>query len=314
MTRQSILKSLLFVATLLLWGAVHANTVTYMYTDPQGTPLAEADTNGNITATFDYRPYGAQALGTPPSGPGYTGHVNDPETDLVYMQARYYDPMAGRFLSVDPIPPAAGNGFNFNSYAYAGNNPILNMDPDGRDPCQTAVDCAARSKMADEVVSHDAKVLVHLLGGPIASLADFAHGLFTGNRQETASAAAIVIISSVVPEASEAKAVLNVAEEAQEVSSVAKVANAGEKVASQGPRLARGALRQKVLDKGRMADGSVKCAYCDKPTATTSDHVVPYSKDGPTTIDNLEPACPSCNSSKGSKDLGSEWIPPKDRE
>lgn len=48
-------------------------TVTYVYTDPQGTPLAEADAQGNITATYDYAPYGTIALGTPPNGPGYTG-------------------------------------------------------------------------------------------------------------------------------------------------------------------------------------------------------------------------------------------------
>ncbi len=109
-----------------------AGTVTYVYTDAQGTPLAKADANGNIIATFDYAPYGAQALGTPPSGPGYTGHVNDPDTGLVYMQARYYDPVVGRFLSVDPITPAAGNLFNFNRYDYANNNPYKFTDPDGR--------------------------------------------------------------------------------------------------------------------------------------------------------------------------------------
>ena len=110
----------------------HAGTVTYVYTDAQGTPLAKADANGNIVATFDYAPYGAQALGTPPSGPGYTGHVNDPDTGLVYMQARYYDPAAGRFLSVDPIMPSPGNTFTFNRYDYTSNDPINHIDPDGR--------------------------------------------------------------------------------------------------------------------------------------------------------------------------------------
>ena len=117
----------------LLCGVAHANTVTYVYTDPQGTPLAEADANGNITATFDYAPYGSQVLGTPPNGPGYAGHVNDPDTGLVYMQARYYDPATGRFLSVDPFAPAAANVFNFGRYVYANNNPIKNTDPDGRE-------------------------------------------------------------------------------------------------------------------------------------------------------------------------------------
>jgi RHS repeat-associated protein len=123
---------------LLSCGALHAQ-VTYVYTDPQGTPLAEADANGNITATYDYAPYGSQALGTPANGPGYTGHVNDPDTGLVYMQQRYYDPATGRFLSVDPVTPSPGNTFNFNRYDYTSNNPINHTDPDGR--CADGVTC-----------------------------------------------------------------------------------------------------------------------------------------------------------------------------
>jgi RHS repeat-associated protein len=115
--------------------AAHAGTVTYVYTDPQGTPLAEADAQGNITARFDYAPYGSVAMGSAPNGPGYTGHVNDPDTGLVYMQARYYDPDTARFLSVDPQAPIAGNALNFNRYSYASNNPVVNIDPDGRSTC-----------------------------------------------------------------------------------------------------------------------------------------------------------------------------------
>lgn len=120
---------------LALLSLVHAQPgkVTYVYTDPQGTPLAEADANGNITATFDYKPYGSQALGAPVNGPGYTGHVNDQDTGLVYMQARYYDPNVGRFISVDPEAPSAGNVFSFARFPYANNNPIVNLDPDGRE-------------------------------------------------------------------------------------------------------------------------------------------------------------------------------------
>lgn len=125
-------------------------TVTYVYTDPQGTPLAEADASGNITATFDYTPYGSQALGSPPNGPGYTGHVNDPDTGLVYMQARYYDPATGRFLSVDPVAPQPGNGFNFNRYAYVNNNPIRNTDPTGK-IIQIAGDQPFTQQMNDDI-------------------------------------------------------------------------------------------------------------------------------------------------------------------
>lgn len=115
----------------------HAQTdkVVYIYTDPQGTPLVKADAQGNIIARYDYTPYGSSvaALGNSPDGPGYTGHVNDPKTGLVYMQARYYQPI-GRFLSPDPVGPNPGNVFDFNRYAYTNNNPSRYTDPDGRCP------------------------------------------------------------------------------------------------------------------------------------------------------------------------------------
>lgn len=140
--RKSIGTLLRWLALSLLFVGTHAlaqtgGTVTYVYTDPQGTPLAEADASGNITATFEYTPYGTYAPqgtsipGPNPKGPGYTGHVNDPETNLVYMQARYYDPATGHFLSTDPVKPSAGDAFNFNRYAYVNNNPIMGLDPTG---------------------------------------------------------------------------------------------------------------------------------------------------------------------------------------
>jgi hypothetical protein len=48
------------------------------------------------------------------------------------MQQRYYDPVAGRFLSVDPVMTDAGNGALFNRYMYAASNPYTLIDPDGR--------------------------------------------------------------------------------------------------------------------------------------------------------------------------------------
>lgn len=119
---------------LFLAGLARAGEVHYYYTDPQGTVLAEADVNGNIVAAYDYTPYGRVTLGGSIAGPGYTGHVSDPDTGLVYMQARYYDPDAGRFLSVDPAEVQLGdNGiYNQNRYLYAKGNPVLYLDPDGR--------------------------------------------------------------------------------------------------------------------------------------------------------------------------------------
>lgn len=50
------------------------------------------------------------------------------------MQARYYDAIAGRFLSVDPLTMLS-TGMNpgyFNRYAYTENDPINAIDPDGK--------------------------------------------------------------------------------------------------------------------------------------------------------------------------------------
>ena len=68
------------------------------------------------------------------TGVGFTGHVNDADTGLVYMQQRYYDPIAARFLSEDPVTTDANTGKSFARYAYANNSPYRYIDPDGRDP------------------------------------------------------------------------------------------------------------------------------------------------------------------------------------
>lgn len=137
--KRILLSSIAALSLLANW-VVTAGTVIYVYTDQQETPLAEADQAGNLTAQYDYRPfgsaYGGAGLVGAKDGPGYTGHVNDVETGLVYMQARYYDPAVGRFLAVDPDPPVPGNSFNFGRYAYTNNNPVVGTDPDGRQCAQ----------------------------------------------------------------------------------------------------------------------------------------------------------------------------------
>ncbi len=48
------------------------------------------------------------------------------------MQARYYDPVIGRFYSNDPVG-FTGEVDTFNRYSYVGNNPYKYTDPDGRE-------------------------------------------------------------------------------------------------------------------------------------------------------------------------------------
>ena len=79
-----------------------------------------------------YEAYGNTTSGAAPSSIGFTGHVNDSATGLVYMQQRYYDPIAGRFISLDPVTADADSGSAFNRFKYANNNPYRYTDPDGR--------------------------------------------------------------------------------------------------------------------------------------------------------------------------------------
>jgi RHS repeat-associated protein len=107
------------------------SSVTYIYTDGLGSPLARTDANGKVISQTRYEPYGYVASGAQPTI-GFTGHVNDVDTGLTYMQQRYYDPVAGRFLSIDPVATDSSGPDGFNRYAYANNSPYKYVDPDGR--------------------------------------------------------------------------------------------------------------------------------------------------------------------------------------
>ena len=62
----------------------------------------------------------------------YRGYYYDTETDLYYLQTRYYDPEVGRFISRDSIEYAAPESINgLNLYAYCFNNPVMYTDETG---------------------------------------------------------------------------------------------------------------------------------------------------------------------------------------
>ena len=114
-------------------------TKTYSLYNQQGTLLATYR-NGNYV---EYYHLGQQLVARYNDAPqqagglGYTGHLEDDNLELTYMQQRYYDPVIGRFYSNDPVDMLGhmqrGNSpaNSFNRYAYANNNPYKYVDPDG---------------------------------------------------------------------------------------------------------------------------------------------------------------------------------------
>lgn len=111
--------------------AIASKKVTYYYTDPLGTVLHVTDEYGNTLETGDVTPFGSTVGSFTIGNVRYGGHVVDDEPGFIYMSARYYDPLVGRFVSADPIFPGIADVFNFNRFTYANNNPIKNIDPSG---------------------------------------------------------------------------------------------------------------------------------------------------------------------------------------
>ena len=70
-------------------------------------------------------PPGTNKVRNPYRFGGKHGYYTDDSTGLQLLGARYYDPLIGRFITQDP----AQDGLNW--YAYAGNNPVGNVDPTG---------------------------------------------------------------------------------------------------------------------------------------------------------------------------------------
>ncbi len=119
-----------------LIGKWDGTNTTFYLVDALGTPQASFSNVANSAALKGnqvYGPYGKQnyhsgSIGTPK---GFTGQYNDSLTGLDYYNARYYDPVAGVFLSADTVQ---GNPQGMNPYAYVGGNPETHSDPTGLRP------------------------------------------------------------------------------------------------------------------------------------------------------------------------------------
>jgi len=95
--------------------------VFYYHPDHLGSTSAITNSDGIVIEEQVNLPFGQLISGSEKYG--FTGKEFD-ETELNYYGARYYSPLTGRFLTVDP----AKDGMNW--YPYA-NNPLKYIDPDG---------------------------------------------------------------------------------------------------------------------------------------------------------------------------------------
>ncbi len=112
----------------------------YTTTNIQGDVLGIYDPQGNIVASYEYDTWG-NMLSTTDTSPinisqlnpiRYRGYYFDIETNLYYLQSRYYNPQVGRFLNADGYVSTGQNINGNNMFTYCGNNPVNKSDPSGQ--------------------------------------------------------------------------------------------------------------------------------------------------------------------------------------
>ena len=105
-------------------------TSSFYETDGEGSVRQLTNTAGAVTDTYDYDAFGNKinSTGTTPNNYLYRGEQFDSDLGMYYLRARYYNPLSGRFLSVDSD---AGQGQR--RYEYAGADPVDGLDPSGNE-------------------------------------------------------------------------------------------------------------------------------------------------------------------------------------
>jgi RHS repeat-associated protein len=110
-----------------------AKTPFWLHGDHVGSINAITDASGAVVQRQSYFPFGehSETATSHFDSRGFIGERED-ETGLVFLHARYYDPVLARFISADSAPVTAA-GVGVNRYAYAGNDPVNNLDKSGHD-------------------------------------------------------------------------------------------------------------------------------------------------------------------------------------
>ncbi|MFD1073583.1 RHS repeat-associated core domain-containing protein, partial [Longispora fulva] len=101
--------------------------VGFPLADAHGDVVAWQPTQGPVlTGSTNYDPFGLKTGGTGlQSALGFQGGWTDPASGLVQMDARWYDPAAGGFVSRDSLDAR-------DRYGYTGGNPMSRVDTTGR--------------------------------------------------------------------------------------------------------------------------------------------------------------------------------------
>lgn len=102
-----------------------------IFTDHLGSPRLVMDANtSQVVQRLDFAVFGEVVQDSAPGWQpfGFAGGIYDPQTGLLRLGARDYDPSTGRFISKDPIGFSAADT---NLFAYVSGDPVNYTDVTG---------------------------------------------------------------------------------------------------------------------------------------------------------------------------------------
>ena len=118
-------------------------TQYYLYNkDIQESTSSLVKEDGSADATYRYTDFGETTINGDNKAENevcYTGGIYDHSTGLYYLNARYYNPEDGRFVTEDTYRGETAKPETGHLYAYCANNPVNYVDPSGHFLVSTAV-------------------------------------------------------------------------------------------------------------------------------------------------------------------------------